>query len=230
MVQSSDKEGVCGDAGRSASERAYQAIRDKIADGELPGGHRLKEAELVKLCAVSRTPVREALRRLESEGIVTITPNAGAIVATWSASELADLFAVRAQIEGMAAAYAAQRRTAEDLDRLDALAAAFRASVEAPDGAPDFDAITRLNSDFHHAILDVARSRALSAAAAQVMEAPIMLRTFRRYDRGGLDRSAAQHVEIAQAIRVGDAEWARAVMQAHIRAGYQALMAQAGQS
>lgn len=207
----------------AANERAYRLIRGKIGDGTLKAGARLKEAELVELCDVSRTPIREALRRLESDGLVTITPNSGAIVAKWGEQELKDLFDVRAHIEALAAHYAAERRTDADLQELARFADAMDTLVQRGDHPPDLGEITRLNSAFHRAVLGAARSRALQAAAAQVVEAPLMLRTFRRYDAEQLARSAAQHLEITQAIRVSDAAWASTVMGAHIRAGYRAL-------
>lgn len=210
----------------AASERAYQKIRGRISDGTLTSGARLKEAELVKLCNVSRTPVREALRRLETEGMVTITPNAGAIVAVWSQEDLADLYDLRARIEAMAARYAAARRTRSDIDTLVSHAEAMLQKVEVS-GTGDIDQIAQLNHGFHQAVIHAARSRALLATAGQIVEPPLMLRTFRRYDIERLKRSAMQHLEIAQAIARGDGEWAGAVMNAHIRAGYQALLSRA---
>ena len=209
----------------SASDRAYQAIRESISKGDLRQGERLKEADLVELCKVSRTPIRDALRRLETEGIVTITPNAGAVLAIWSETELSDLFAVRARVEGMAAAFAARRRTEDDLRKLQTIADAFSALVEGSETSLDHTEIAETNGAFHRAIVSVARSRAISVASAQVMDIPIMLRTFRHYERRDLARSAAQHLEITEAVRVQDADWAQAVMSAHIRAGFQALNA-----
>lgn len=209
----------------SARDRAYQAIREHIFRGDLSQGERLKETELVKLCQVSRTPIRDALRRLETEGIVSITPNAGAVVAVWNEAEMSDLFAIRARVEGMAAAYAAKRREDDDLANLQAVADAFSRLVFDAGPSLDHRKITETNGTFHRAVVSIARSRAISVASAQVMDIPIMLRTFRHYGPSDLERSAAQHQEITEAIRVRDADWAEAVMGAHIRAGFQALKA-----
>ena len=208
----------------AASDRAYEVIRRYISDGKITAGERLKEAELVSLCNVSRTPVRDALRRLASDGMVTITPNSGAVVTRWSDQELADLYQVRAQIESMAAAYAAERRTEADLVELETHATAMLALANAGGAPVDHDEVTRLNSAFHQCVLQAARSRALTAAASQVIEAPLMLRTFQRYDAERLRRSADQHMEILQAIRARDAGWAGAIMSAHIRAGFRTLV------
>ena len=207
-----------------ASRRAYLTIRQSILVGDFSTGDRLVESELVSICGVSRTPIREALRRLASEGMVNITRNSGATVATWSEQEFADLYDVRTHLEGMAASLAATRRTDEDLELLESAAHAMAEHIADFGVHTDPNAISRTNRDFHGAVLKAARSRALSLAAAQVMDAPLMLRTFRRYTQEQLSHSLAQHREILEAIRVGDPEWANAAMIGHIRRGYQVLV------
>ena len=79
----------------SAAEKAYEAIRDGIVGGELPVGGRLREEELAGTIGVSRTPVREALRRLDAEGLVEFSPHRGAQVASWSDQDLDEIFGLR---------------------------------------------------------------------------------------------------------------------------------------
>lgn len=176
------------------------------------------------LCGVSRTPIREALRRLQSEGIVDIAPNSGATVAAWSKQEFADLYDVRTRLEGMAAGLAAERRTEHDLNALAASVETMAMLAERYDAAPDHVAIAFANSAFHGGILEAARSRALSLAARQVMDAPLMLRTFRQYSQEKLRNSVSQHQEIIEAISIGDADWARVAMTSHIKRGFRALV------
>jgi DNA-binding transcriptional regulator YhcF (GntR family) len=101
-----------------ASDRAYEAIRSMILSGELPAGAQLAEEALAERCGVSRTPVREALRRLESDLLVTRTDTQRSFVADWSIDDVADAFELRAVLEGKAARRAAERMTDAALARI----------------------------------------------------------------------------------------------------------------
>src|SRR3990167_8258800 len=161
----------------AAADHAYNLIRSKILEGVFLSGQRLKEGELSVICDVSRTPVREALRKLTTDGLVLITPNSGAIVAEWDQEDIADIYRVRIQIEVLAAGLAAERRTEAQLSLLEQAAEAIRALVDEATHREVHSEIARLNSDFHHLIIRAANSRALSMAASQLIEAPLMLRT-----------------------------------------------------
>ncbi|MGA1342975.1 MAG: GntR family transcriptional regulator [Hyphomonas sp.] len=209
----------------AAADHAYSVIRSKIFDGEFSSGDRLKESELSKACDVSRTPVREALRKLAADGLVRIAPNSGAIVAHWSESDIQDIYSVRVRLEALAASLAAQRRTDADLAKLQACADEMKTASDVRSPHENDLEIARLNSDFHHLILAAARSRALAAAASQVIEAPLMLRTFRRYEPQRLMRSVSDHLELVSAIRARDAGLAGSLMEAHILSGLRTLVA-----
>jgi len=209
----------------AAADHAYSVIRSKIFDGEFKSGDRLKESELSRVCDVSRTPVREALRKLEADGLVRISPNSGAIVAQWSESDIQDIYSVRVRLEVLAASLAAERRTDADLAKLQACADEMKAASEVPSPHENDLEIARLNSDFHHLIIAAARSRALAAAASQVIEAPLMLRTFRRYEPQRLMRSVSDHLELVAAIRARDSALAGSLMGAHILSGLRTLVA-----
>lgn len=209
----------------AAADHAYSVIRSRIFDGEFKSGDRLKESELSRVCNVSRTPVREALRKLEADGLVRISPNSGAIVAQWSESDIQDIYSVRVRLEVLAASLAAERRTDADLAKLQACADEMKAASEAPGPHENDLEIARLNSDFHHLIIAAARSRALAAAASQVIEAPLMLRTFRRYEPQRLMRSVSDHLELVAAIRARDSALAGSLMGAHILSGLRTLVA-----
>ena len=112
-----------------ASERAYSEIRRRLLQGDYAPGVRLSESELSAVCGVSRTPVREALRRLALECFVRIEPNRGAFVIDWSREDIADMFEMRAMLEGLAARKAASKATAlqiqqmtDIIDKIDKLA------------------------------------------------------------------------------------------------------------
>ena len=208
----------------AAAENAYKIIRSKIFEGEFIAGQRLKESELSQACKVSRTPVREALRRLATDGLVESIPNSGAVVADWNESEILDLYTVRTTLESLAASLAAERRTEAQLHVMEGLVAEHLRLVEA-DYAPDLEfRVAQINHELHHTIIEAAGSRALSAAVAQVIEAPLILRTFREYNQRQLSRSAADHEQLVAAIRARDGRLAGSTMKVHILTGLRSLL------
>ena len=202
-----------------AVDHAYRSIRAAILTGALPPARRLKEEELVALCGVSRTPVREALRLLAAEDYVTLVRNQGAQVKAWSADDLDELFDLRAVLEGHAAARAAARVGAPEIcamqrsiDEMDAILASD-ASAEV-----QVEGFLRLNWALHEAVWTAAGSARLQAALVRLIDQAVVVRTARRYTRQRLARSHQHHLELVEALRAGDAGWAEAVMRGHIRA------------
>ena len=205
-----------------AAAQAYERIRNLIVEGGAIPGARLKEEELTDLCGVSRTPVREALRRLAAEGLVVVSPNHGAQVAALAAEELAEIYALRAMLEGHAAARAATRMTPETLAELKRLAAEMEAAIA---GRADFEnAFLAINSEFHRLILEAADSPRLTAMAAMVVEIPLIVRTLSRYSAHDFKRSVQHHRELIDAFEAGDGDWARSTMASHVLAASHAVM------
>jgi len=206
----------------TAGGRAYDLIRSLIIEGRVAPGERLKEEELTEFCGVSRTPVREALRRLATEGLVVVTPNQGAQVADLGSAELEEIYALRAMLEGHAAARAARRITSEQLAQLKRLAGEMEDAVK---NKGNLDAtFLPANSAFHHLILEVADSPRLAAMAALVVEIPLMVRTLARYSDEELQRSLLGHRELIAAFEVGDEAWARSTMQSHVLSASHAVV------
>jgi DNA-binding GntR family transcriptional regulator len=201
-----------------ASDRAYAAIRAMIARGELPPGTQLTEAELATACGVSRTPVREALRRLEAEQYVQRSDGARTFVADWSVDDIDEMFALRGMLEGHAAARASARISADALAELTACNARLGAAV----ATGDVTAFLAENRAFHAGIIAAASSTRLAGMLGRLVEQPIVQRTAQRYDRAQLQRSHAEHDELLAAFARRDAEWARAVMTGHIRRAFHA--------
>jgi DNA-binding GntR family transcriptional regulator len=199
----------------TSAERTLAALRELILDGDLRPGARLGEVELADRLGVSRTPVREALSRLAAEGLVEIAPNRGARVATWTVAELEGVFDLRASLEPQLTGFAVPRATPDDVAALDELARQML-EVGSPGPRQDLDALVPLNRAFHDRLVALADHPALAAALAAAIHPPIVLRNFHTYDEASLRRSLAHHAEIVAAIRAGDAEWAKAVMTAHI--------------
>ncbi len=210
-------------AGSMAGGKAYEIIKLSILDGSFRVGLRLKENELTALCGVSRTPVREALRRLASEGLVVITPNVGAQVSGIASGELEEIYTLRGMVESRAAQRASSRITPEALARLKQLAGLMEQAVR--NGAESINRdFTPANAEFHHIILDAAMSPRLSSMASLVIEIPLTLRTLARYSQQDRRRSLHHHRELIEALEARDGVWAASVMKSHVHAAFQALM------
>lgn len=196
----------------NAATRAYQSIRAMILDGTLPPGSRLKEEDLAERVGVSRTPIREALRRLVSEGLAGRPERGGgALVPDLSFDELEEKFQLRGMLEAQAATLAATRIDRAGVDRLQELADRMEACVAHKGG--DY---IGLNADFHRTILLAAGSRLLQRLMPHVVEMPVVHRTFHAYDRSALERSNQHHRELVAALRLCDPQWAAHVMRSHI--------------
>ncbi|MEL6185503.1 MAG: GntR family transcriptional regulator [Myxococcota bacterium] len=200
-----------------AGERAWELIREGILRGSFPPGAHLKEEELAAHAGVSRTPVREALRRLVREGLVEYAPNVGTRVIRWTEDELDDVFELRALLEGHAAARAAEIIDEDQLSKLKQLADDMEA-LASTTGEEAQDQIAQKNRAFHRIILEVGGGPRLGDLLGTIVSIPVLLRTFRRYDDRELTRSMRHHRELVEAFEVRDGVWARAVMQAHLRA------------
>lgn len=201
-----------------ASDRAYEAIRSRILSGELAPGIQLVEEALADLCGVSRTPVRDALRRLEAELLVERSDTQRSFVADWSLHDVADAFQLRAMIEGHAARLAAERISDEALARLRAANAAIGRAVR--QAVPDTAGFLEGNREFHAILLDAASSRRLTALLHTLIEQPVVWRTAYYYDRDSLIRSHSEHDELIAAFARRDGAWAEAVMTSHILRAY----------
>ena len=203
-----------------ASDTAYRVIRSEILAGTLAPGEQLREEQLAEVCGVSRTPVREALRRLEVERFVRRSDSQRTFVNEWSFDEIEESFALRAMLEGRAAARAARRISEEDIERLSGHNAAIRRAIEVP--RVDVNAFLDHNRAFHAIVLEGAGSPNLALLLAGIVEQPIVARTARQYDQGQIGRSLAEHEELVLAFQRRDAVWAEAVMTAHIRRAFHA--------
>lgn len=201
-----------------ATAQAYEAIRERILSGALAPGAQLKEEELALLCGVSRTPVREALRRLEAEMLVRRTDSQRTYVAEWSLDDVDEIFVLRGMLEGHAAARAARRITPAQLAELNAINDAIGAAIRGP--VVDVQGFLGQNAAFHAVILDAAGSARLTAMLGGLIEQPIVRQTALRYSAAELSRSHAEHAELIAALAKRDSDWARAVMTGHIRRAF----------
>ena len=207
---------------RHASDHAYHLIRGQILSGARTGGDWLREGDLAESIGVSRTPVREALRRLTAEGLVRYERNRGVQVAVWTTADLDEIFSLRSVLEPWACRLAAGFATESlNLDELDRLACdmdeAARSSVA------DVDRITELNNRFHRLILEASHNRRLASLVSSVVQVPLVWQTFSHYSDTDLRRSLAHHHELVAALGAGDPDWAESVMRSHVRAAWNSL-------
>lgn len=203
-----------------ASDKAYKTIRAMILSGELAAGAQLGEEALAARCGVSRTPVREALRRLEAEMLVRRSDSQRSFVADWSLDDVLEAFELRSILEARAARRAAERVTDADLRALTVINRRLGAAVRAE--PPDVQGFLDANRAFHSRITEVSQSPRLAALLGSLIEQPVIWRTAHQYGREALRRSYEEHEELLAAFARRDGNWAGAVMAAHIRRAYHA--------
>ncbi|POR51946.1 GntR family transcriptional regulator [Bosea psychrotolerans] len=207
-----------------AVERVYVAIRSGIIDGTYPSGTPLRAEGLAIQLGVSRTPVREAFRRLDAEGLVRIVANQGARVTGWSRRAMEEVFGIRVRLESYAAELGATTLSEEAIDELDQLDVQMR-NLAAGKATGFIDAIATANSRFHRIIVDGSMNQRLAAMISMVVETHLIGMTFRNYGPGDLARSMSHHSELVSAFRARNGAWASAVMQSHILAARSVVIA-----
>lgn len=205
-----------------AVDVAYRAIREGILSGEYPQGAHITAQQLAEASGLSRTPVREAMRRLHAEGLIRFIPNRGAFVSSWTEDEIQQVYELRILLESFAAQEAAKRIDPEQVERLRALAVGMRDLVAQE--PVDVKAVAQVNDEFHKLVLEACGNVRLRDLLGAIVEVPLQLNTFRRYSLEQLKRSAAQHLEMVSAFETSDPDWARSIMTAHIRSARHTLM------
>jgi DNA-binding GntR family transcriptional regulator len=208
-----------------ATDIAYGSIRQGLLAGRWPAGSHLRETELAEELGISRTPVREALRRLASEQMVVLEPHLGARVPGWSQQDLEEIFALRVELESYAAGEAARHATPQHVSELRQLAHNMEQAAIGSE-QPDYVGITEANDRFHRLVVVASGNRRLRSLIGALIELPLVIRTFARFDARAMARSVQHHFDLADAIADRNPDWAIAVMRAHIHAGRQVMLGQ----
>ncbi len=198
-----------------ATEKAYSLIRENILSGTFAPGAHLKEGELVDLCGVSRTPVRDALRQLATDRYVVTRRNQGVFVNEWSVEDIKDIFELRAILESMVAERAATHITDTQVQELGETHQAIQAMLD-ENGPLKVDFFLEQNKRFHAILLEATRSRALADSLSQIVQPPLIAQTARQYSRQELQNSNDHHRDIVTALEVRDGALAASVMKIHI--------------
>lgn len=201
----------------SLTEQAAGSLRRLILLNLLSPGEVLNEPDLVTRLGMSRTPVREALKLLAGEGLVTLRRNRAALVARLDPADLVPLFELEAALESACAGLAAERMNPTELDRLGQLQSALEAAQD------DRDGYTKLNRQAHRLIVTAARSPAIAEAHGRAFARLERARNFALASDGRVAESLAEHRAILDALRAREPERARTLMHAHV-ARTQALL------
>ena len=197
---------------RNAAVAVYMTLREAILHGVLTAGQPLGENQLADLFGRSRTPVREAILKLESEGLAERLPRRGLVVAQITREEVLEVYAVREMLDGLAAQLAALGILPTELDRLVWLNERLRAAAVAGDGK----AMTQLNIEFHEAICQASRNSLLQEFMGRIHE------WVRRFDDTTMSfpgrglEAVAEHETLIEAIRARNPEAAERIARAHM--------------
>lgn len=201
----------------SAAEAAYLAIRSDILDGVLAADERVTEVMLAERLGISRTPVRDAIKRLLIEGFLRRAPGEGLRVTGLNPDEVQQIFRIRTMLESYGARRAAEHATAEDCAELKRLAQVMSDHTP-PKGRADYDTISEANAAFHSRIMAAAQSPRLAAMLSLAVNLGLVLRTYQMYSAHDMIRQSRHHHDIAEAIAARDPDWAEAAMTAHLLA------------
>ena len=193
-------------------EIVYEELKRQIMVGEIAPGTRMMEVELADEMGVSRTPVREAIRKLEKEGLVTIEPRRGAYASDISAKDMVDILEVRQDLEGMAAGIAAQRITEEGRIELENIARQYKESVD----REDIEEIIRNDEAFHKYIVGLSGNKTLIKMVSQVQELALRFRYIYYEDFSRFKNQPTEHQAIVDAIVRGDVTSARVNAEEHL--------------
>jgi DNA-binding GntR family transcriptional regulator len=194
------------------AEWAYDEIRRYIVDGALPAGTRLVEKKLTSSLGISRTPLREALHRLEQDGLIERNPGMGMSVTGLTLEELNEVMGIRAVLEGHCARLAAERISDEALTDL------FAAHEGAADAirSGDVEALIIANTQFHDGINAAARSPRCMTMINEMRESVLRYRSEALNEEATRRHSFDQHLEILMAMKARDGQLIENLMRAHI--------------
>jgi DNA-binding GntR family transcriptional regulator len=200
-------------------QRVYDHLRAEILSGRLEPGAELAEVALSEQLGVSRGPLREAIGRLASEGLVTVRPRRGAVVRSLSKEEFLELYQVREALEMLAVRLAVPRLGDEDVAVLEGLVATMAKHAEREEVAEFFES----NSAFHMRLVEASGNAKLLELYEQLLAQLGRYRLRSLTLRGNLDRSVAEHAAILRAAKRGDADRAAHLMSEHIRVPQRSL-------
>ena len=199
---------------RTLSEKVYDRLKELIMDGELERGTKITETSIAKMFDVSPTPVREAFRRLASDGLIEVASWKGVIVKGIEQKDLLEIYECREALEGMVGKLAVRNITEEDIEILEGI-------LERCNDAETPEILIELNTEFHNELLRIARNERLSKLLNELMVVIL-------YDRDISGRYSvrrkeivAEHLDILKYLKKKDEKKVSELMAKHIRNGYE---------
>ncbi|KAA0971823.1 GntR family transcriptional regulator [Aureimonas fodinaquatilis] len=192
----------------------YSKIRALIAEGVYIGGDTIPESELAARLGVSRTPIREAMRRLQAEGVIQREAYRRAVVVEIDPNEVIHIFTARAALEPVATGMAVAKSDAEFVDSLRDFHSRMDHAIHLPD--PDRRSYRDLNAQFHRRIWKQGGNTIFANLVNLVARNPVVSPTFNSWTREELIRSNRQHDDLVSAFAADDGDWAEAAMAAHL--------------
>ncbi|MCR4440843.1 MAG: GntR family transcriptional regulator [Peptococcaceae bacterium] len=208
------------DSFRPLGEIVYESLRDAIVNQVLKPGERLMETELAEEMGVSRTPVREAIRKLELEGYVVMVPRKGAYVAGLSIKDINEVFEIRGALEALAAGLAAQRATEEEIEEMEISLALEASHYEASDLLKTIEVDTK----FHELIFKASKNSRLQGMVKELREQVQRFRTTTLAVPGRMKFALDEHRQIVEAIASRNVALAQKAARHHIESAEAALL------
>lgn len=198
----------------------FENLRTAILEGNLKAGQRLMEVQLAEQLGVSRTPIREAIRKLELEGLVVMLPRKGAYVANMSFKDLIDVLEIRASLEGLAASLASERLRDEDIVELERIEKEFEKSVR----EANIDNVLKKDVEFHEKIFLMANNKKLYNLTTSLWEQVHRFRVMYVSNYNASLSLVDEHNKILEAIKEGHSESAKKYATEHIELAEQFFM------
>jgi DNA-binding GntR family transcriptional regulator len=194
-------------------DRIASSIRSAIIDGRLQPGSRLTEQELETMFGVSRTPLREALLLLDSEGFVNVLPRRGAVVSAISSEDVQEIYGAKSILESAAAKLACDTITAETIDELTALTDEMEATIN--DERNDYRTLLNLNSEFHQMLSDAGGNKKISQFIRNLRSQTLRYNYIYLSLKSRIDNSISDHRNIIEAIKQKNKEQLEHLIQEH---------------
>ncbi|MGB3436714.1 GntR family transcriptional regulator [Achromobacter sp.] len=199
----------------SARDYVYAELRRRLMAGSFMPGERLREEHIAAELSVSRTPVRSAIERLVTDGLVKHEGRRGAVVLGWQDRDIDEAFELRMLLEPYSAKAAAERASPEQISELERINQCMLDAInaEAPDSVAQ---VQHFNNQFHHALLEAAQSARVRSMVESLLDMPIIIGSFYFYTKDDMLRSVEHHRQIIAALRARDAECAQIAMRFHL--------------
>lgn len=208
------------DSYRPLRETVCEALRDAIKRGILEPGERLMEVQLAEELGISRTPVREAIRKLEQEGYVIMMPRRGTYVSSVSVHDVKEIFEIRSALESLSTGLATRRIEPDELEMLQKLLVEIEGHIK----DNNIEKIVETDVKFHGLLYQVSRNERLVSIISNLKEQLARFRTLSMSYPGRLQETLEEHRKMVEAIASGDVDAARDAAEHHMEQAEETLL------